>query len=160
MLPRQTVRKLLIPLTIAEVRRELDLSLEMSYKRYMMFDDSKVSYEIEVCQDDTPIRGNAMCSGDDDFDRQVEDEIIAALNDGDVWAWACVRVVARYDGIDSVVGDDYLGCCSYKGQDEFESCPYYEDMKDCARDYLYQQLEMILYRFGCINPEENPNCVE
>ena len=119
-----------------------------------MFDDSKVSYELHVEFDGTPIVGNAMCSGDDDYDVLVEDEIIERCNGGDVWAWALVRVTARYDGVDNIEGVDYLGCCSYEHEEDFKRCEYYEDMKDQARDDLYTQIESILARFGCIDPSE------
>jgi hypothetical protein len=118
------------------------------------FDDSLVEYDIDVYQDDTPVRGNAMCSGDDDFDREVEDAIITRLNDGDVWAWAAVRVTARYPGVPQVVGADHLGCCTYANEEDFKGCDYYADMKDQAREDLYAQIEGILYRFGCIDPEQ------
>jgi len=126
-----------------------------------MFDDSKVSYRIFAEQDDLPVRGNAMCSGDDDFDRQVEDAILARLDDGDVWAWASVKVEARYEGVDTfndedIVGVDYLGACNYKDEEDFKRCPYYEDMCSEARDDLYAQIEGILARFGCINPADEP----
>lgn len=125
-----------------------------------MFDDNMVSYGIECLPEHVGVRGNAMCSGDDDFDREVEDKIIAELEGGNDWAWCMVRVTARYDGIDNVVGDDYLGCCSYQGEADFKADGYYDDMKDRAREYLYAQLESIVARFGCVNPADNPECIE
>ena len=56
-----------------------------------MFDDSMVSYSIEAEFDHIPVRGNIMCSGDDDFDRSIEDAVIDRLDGGDVWAWAAVK---------------------------------------------------------------------
>ena len=116
------------------------------------FDDSQVEYDLDVYFDDIPVRGNAMCSGDDDYDREVEDAILARLADDDVWAWAQVVVTARYNGVDCVVGMDSLGACCYKDEADFKACAYYADMKDQAREDLYTQLEGVLYRFGCINP--------
>jgi hypothetical protein len=117
-----------------------------------MFDDSLVSYDLEVQYEDTPIRGNVMCSGDDDYDRECEDKVIADLIDGNVWAWCCVKCTARYDGIDSVTGVDYLGGCSYASEEDFTAPGgYWDDMKDVARDDLYTQLESIAIRLrmGC-----------
>ena len=126
-----------------------------------MFDDSKVRYEIFCSPEECPIEGNAMASGDDAFDRHCEDRIRTDLAEGNEWAWCCVRVTARYEGIDSVVGQDYLGCCSYSGIEDFKQpSEYYDDMKDRAREDLYMQLEGILARFGCVNPADNPECVE
>jgi len=119
------------------------------------FDDSMVSYEIECFPEDAPIEGNAMASGDDDYDLAVEEFIRNELRNGNEWAWCTVRVIARYDGVDSVVGMDFLGCCSYESREQFEACPYCDDMKDQAREDLYTQLEGILYRFGCVNPLES-----
>lgn len=123
------------------------------------FDDSMVSYDIECLPEYTDVRGNAMCSGDDDYDREVEDSILDDLEGGNDWAWCTVRVTARYDGVDCAVGQDYLGCCSYRDEADFKACVYYEDMCDQAREDLYAQLEGILYRFGCINPLDNPDCI-
>ncbi|MHC4121721.1 MAG: hypothetical protein ACYSWO_29975, partial [Planctomycetota bacterium] len=114
-----------------------------------MFDDSKVSFEIEVWQDDACVRGNAMCSGDDDFDREVEDTIIDRLDGGDVWAWATVRVVARYDGIDDIEGDDYLGCCNYADEADFKAGGYCDDMCDVAKEALIAELERCAAAEGC-----------
>jgi hypothetical protein len=125
-----------------------------------MFDDSKVSFEISAEPDYIKVRGNAMCSGHDDFDRGVEDAIIARRNGGDVWAWASVTVTARYDGVDSVVGIAHLGCCSYADEEEFKGGGYYADMCEDAREDLYNALEGIKYRFGCVNPADNPECVD
>jgi len=128
-----------------------------------MFDDSKVSFEIEVEGSDVEVRGNAMCSGDADADREYEDAIIARINDGDVWAWALVRVVARYDGIDDAYGDDYLSGCSYADEDDFKADGYYEDMCEVAKKELYTVLELRADKLGLdelIDPYEGDPCNE
>ena len=110
----------------------------------MRFDDSKVTYEVTAEPDDIEVRGNAMASGNDEFDRRVENEILERCAGGDVWAWASVKVTARYDDIDSVEGVDYLGGCSYADEDDFKQAGgYYDDMKKIARDDLFAQLEAI-----------------
>ena len=100
---------------------------------------------LEVRQDDTPIRGNAMASGDDDLDRKVEDEIIERLEDGDVWAWSLVEVFATVElNGETITGDsDYLGACCYHNQESFEACPYYDDMRAIAFGSLRRKLENI-----------------
>jgi len=111
----------------------------------MQFDDSKVTYELDVRQEVCPVRGNAMCSGDESFDREVEDGIIERLNNGDIWAWASVHVIARYEGVPDVHGDDYLGCCSYADEADFtRPGDYYDDMKCVAREDLKAKLEKAL----------------
>lgn len=107
----------------------------------MRFDDSKVTYEIEAEFDDIPVRGNAMASGDDAFDKEVEDKILRDIEDGDVWAWAAVTVTATYDGIPGVAGSDHLGAVSEDNEERFkEPGGYYDDMKNIARDELYKLL--------------------
>ena len=49
-----------------------------------------VEFNVRAERDWTDVRGNAMCSGDNDFDKECEDKIIADLNDGNIWAWASV----------------------------------------------------------------------
>jgi hypothetical protein len=106
-----------------------------------MYDDSKVSYEIEACEDDAEVRGNAVASGNDKYDRQVEDDILARLEVCDVWAWATVKVTATYEGLDGVEGAFYLGCCNYADEEDFKSDADYADMKDQARAELYAEME-------------------
>ena len=89
--------------------------------------ESDVTFRIEILPDDTPIRGNAIASGDDDLDRQVENEIIDRLDSGDIWAWCCVRVVASFGPLEA---DAVLGGCSYRDRAEFtERGGYFDDLK-------------------------------
>ncbi len=89
--------------------------------------------------DDLPVRGNAMASGDDALDKKVEDEIIARLERGDVWAWAAVTVEARWQGF---VGRDHLGACCYRDERDFKhSEGYYPDMCSVALDDLNRKIQ-------------------
>jgi hypothetical protein len=126
-----------------------------------MFDDSLVEYEMTVLPEDSPVRGNAMFSGDADYDREVEESIIEDLDAGNEWAWCAVKMVARYPGVDNIEGTDYLGQCSYNDEEQFKQPGgYYDDMKAEARADLYNQIESILYRFGCIDPAKHPECTD
>lgn len=97
----------------------------------------EVTYRIECLEEDTPVRGNALDSGDKAYDKQVEDEILARLHSDDLWAWCCVRVVATVtvDG-QTFEGDDYLGCSSYTDEADFKAGGYFEDMKKTALENL------------------------
>jgi hypothetical protein len=86
----------------------------------------QVEFTLEAEQDDMPVRGMAMASGDDAVDKKVEDEIIDRLDGGDVWAWASVSMTARWKGMEGV---NYLGCCSYADEEDFKKDGYYKDMK-------------------------------
>lgn len=97
----------------------------------------KATYTIRIHPEDMPVRGNAIASGDDDFDKKVEDELIERLDNGDLWAWCCVEVVAEYGGF---TGSAYLGGCSYKDEQDFAAGGYNEDMKDEAREALEDEL--------------------
>ena len=94
----------------------------------------KPEISIHVTQDDCPVRGNAMASGDDDLDREVENMILARLDNGDVWAWASVEVRAEFRGLQA---SDYLGACSYRNQRDFKrNSGYFEDMVAAATNEL------------------------
>jgi hypothetical protein len=87
---------------------------------------SDVTFTIDVEFDDLPVRGNAMASGDAEVDKEVEDEIIARLDRGDVWAWALVIVRAHWHDFE---GRAALGGCSYKDAQDFKAPDgYYPQM--------------------------------
>lgn len=92
-----------------------------------------VTYALSIEPEDAPVRGNAMASGDDAFDREVEDAILARLEAGDQWAWCGVVVTAsvEVEG-ETFEGRDTLGSCSYSNAAEFMAGGYWEDMLDQA----------------------------
>lgn len=98
--------------------------------------DGAVTYRIMIGPEDVPVRGNAMQSGDDEADRNVENDLIRRLDSGDMWAWFLVRVEAEAFGFK---GADMLGCCSYNDQADFlatEGQGYLGDMIQAARSAL------------------------
>jgi hypothetical protein len=95
---------------------------------------SEVEFSLDVEQDDVPVRGNALCSGDDELDKQAEDEILTRLRWGDPWAWAQVTVTAMWNGF---FGHAHLGGCSYRDAKEFcQPGGYYDDLCKEALDDL------------------------
>ncbi len=88
-----------------------------------------VTFTLTVEPEFTPVRGNAMASGDDAADKECEDEILDALANGFVWSWCTVKVTASWK---EWAGFDYLGCCSYANEKAFMSDGYYSDMCDNA----------------------------
>jgi hypothetical protein len=72
--------------------------------------DKEVSFRISVEQDDLEVRGNAMCSGDDDFDLECENDILRRLDRGDYTAWCYVKVTASWNGFEGFAG---IGACSF-----------------------------------------------
>ena len=102
---------------------------------------TKNDVEIDVIAefDHIPVRGNAIYSGDDAFDRKVEDEIISRINNGDVWAWASVEVKVTWETFEA---SDYSGCCMYDDENDFiQNSGYYDDMVEFALDDLNRQIE-------------------
>lgn len=98
----------------------------------------EVEFEVIAEYEQMRVRGNVIVSGDDAFDKEVEDGIIERLNNGDVWSWAMVTVRASYKGI---TANDYLGGCSYGSEEDFKKGGYYEDMKQNAYNQLIEQLK-------------------
>lgn len=92
--------------------------------------------------DPTPLRGNALASGDPVADREYEDRLIARLNDGDIWAWCVVTVTASWNGVSA---SDSLGGNSYDGEDDFcQEGGYYSDMVNEALGRLAMNLDGLL----------------
>ena len=105
------------------------------------------TFTIECTPEDAPVRGNAMASGDDALDKEVEDQIIADL-EWNEWAWCVVKVTCRYG---RASGAQYLGGCSYKDESDFSSPDGYlpqmkaEAYEECCFDVesIKQSLEGI-----------------
>lgn len=102
---------------------------------------SEVEFMIECLPEYEPVIGNALASGNDKEDRECEDQIIADLESGNEWAWCRVKVTAR---LGSLVGVDYLGCCSYSSQADFSHPEgYLPQMKDEALADLQDQIDKL-----------------
>lgn len=75
---------------------------------------------------------------DNESQEEVVNKIINDLNNGNEWAWCCVRVIGKYKGL---TGEYYLGGCSYESEEHFRTCDYYEDMKNDVYNQIINQLE-------------------
>lgn len=108
--------------------------------------ENEVTIRVTAELDHIPVRGNAMASGDDAADRECEDEILARLDDGDVWAWACVTVRATWTAPSGreYVGVDHLSACCYANEADFrQEGGYFRDMVATALDDLNESLARI-----------------
>lgn len=86
----------------------------------------EVTIRLEAEPEFVPVEGNAMASGDDAFDREVEQGILNRINLGDVWAWAMVTVTVSWGPFSA---SDHLGCCSYTDEKDFcQPGGYFDDM--------------------------------
>lgn len=88
-------------------------------------------------EEDTPIRGNVLASGDDALDRSAEHETERKLRAGNQWAWCTAVVTVAWNGIEACSA---LGCCSYASERAFRRCGYYQDLKREALDQLVDQV--------------------
>jgi hypothetical protein len=89
----------------------------------------EIRYTLECLPEEIPIRGNAMASGDDNFDRETENQIIADYESGNEWAWCCVKMTATCGGFE---GTDFLSGCNYANEEDFRAGGYFEDMQQEA----------------------------
>jgi hypothetical protein len=107
----------------------------------------KVSYTIEALPEDMSVRGNAMASGDDAYDKEVEDAIIADLEAGNEWAWCTVKVTCTLEisSGHTWTGEAYLSGCSYRNERDFlEANDYAEQMKhEAYEDALAKGQRMV-----------------
>ena len=92
---------------------------------------------LTINHEDTPVRGNALASGDAAEDKRCEDAILERLDRGDEYAWFRADVTAEYAGIEC---SSYLGCCSYRDEADFKNDAYYADMVDEALGKLQGRL--------------------
>lgn len=105
-----------------------------------------LTYEVELLPEDQPVRGNVMDSGDKEYDKKVEDEVIAQLDRGEYWAWCVLHVTAKLtvEGATKKLtfeGEDYLGGCSGKSEEEvLTHSDYIDDMKENARANLKERM--------------------
>ena len=93
------------------------------------------------------VRGNAVASGDDEHDKEVEDEIINRLNHGNLEAWFDAECFCHHlkTGINSSA---FLGGCSYNAFDEFLAYNWRsmarESYHECAKEI--ERIKMALVR--------------
>src|SRR3972149_4055343 len=99
----------------------------------------EVKYAVEIAPEDIPPEGNAIASGDAAVGAEYIANIRRRLENGDLWAWCCVKVSARWGGFEGV---DYLGACCYEDEASFmQDGGYYQDMKERALEDLESQLQ-------------------
>ena len=97
-------------------------------------------FSVHCLPEDLPIRGNCMCSGDDEADEAAALEIERQLDAGNEWAWCTIEVKAQ---LGSLHASSHLGCCSYESEEAFKACPYFEDMKTDACELIRDKLDAL-----------------
>jgi len=94
--------------------------------------ESDVDFELECLPEDMEVRGNAVASGDDAYDKKIEDKILSDLEQNK-WVWCMVKVTAKWKGFE---GTDHLGGCQYDDEADFEQGRDFQIMKEHALDDL------------------------
>jgi len=119
-----------------------------------------VTVTVECQPEDLPVRGNAMSSGLEWADREAEDTILAALNEGNQWAWCSVRVRVTWTAPSGRTyhADSHLGACSYPNEATFLADEYFADMVAGAMGQLDDDLRAERSDLNSLDPatEEAP----
>lgn len=94
-------------------------------------------YEVEISP--IMVEGNVLASGDDEIDWKAEQAVISAVNSGNVWMWAVVKVTACLRLADEeIAASTYLGG-SWLDEDDF-LMDSYDDFCAEALSQLQRQL--------------------
>ncbi len=116
-----------------------------------------VEYHHVLDFDDVPVRGNTMASGDDAFDREVEEEILQRMDRGDVAAWALAQVHATLEfdvngeELFQGIGETAVGPCSYGSTKElWESVLSNYNLRGDALDHAADDLRRQLTSPGLL----------
>lgn len=97
-----------------------------------------VEYDHSYEESHVPIHGNAMASGDDEFDKECENDILGSLQRGDTHAWCDILVNAR---LGHYVGTDSLCAVSVQKAEEIEGVIEENGMRDNALAVLVKVIE-------------------
>lgn len=100
----------------------------------------KIEIQIQVEQEDDSYRDAHDHGKTEDGAANIE-WIQSRLESGSVWAWAHVRVLAKYQDIE---GWDSMGCCSYEDEAAFRRCDYFEQLVGEAVKQIATTLEEIV----------------
>lgn len=101
-------------------------------------DLNDVAYSWDYDPSEVPVRGNAVASGDDTFDRECENRILADLANGEDYAWCDVVVKAT---LGPFVGVDSLCAVSVHKESDLESMIKEYGMRENALTDLTTQIK-------------------
>lgn len=133
--------------TITKAREKTDMCTELKIRvRQLTKDTPGVKVTVTCEPDITDVRGNVSASGDDAYDKQIEDETIRRMRHN-VWAWCSVKVEMTYLELSAC---DYLGGCSYEDEDEFKQGDEYEDMVNVCLEEIQSRIDEIVQKNAVI----------
>jgi hypothetical protein len=103
----------------------------------------KINYKVYIETEHEVVRGNASATGNDIYDKKVEDEILERLHNGDTTAWCCVVVIAEFMGYSYT---EVLGCCSIKEGITVEDYAENMDLFNEAKAGLIKEIRGIQFK--------------
>lgn len=86
----------------------------------------KVEWKLQCMPETEPIRGNLCDSGDARLDKEQEDQILKAIDDGNDWAWCWIRVTGEWHGLKA---EACISCCSYESEAQFKELGGYGELQ-------------------------------
>lgn len=106
----------------------------------------------KVTEDDVDIRIECL---EEDIDpmEQFDDPIIARdikqkYDEGNDWAWCCVKVTVFHAEEATFKSTQYLGGCSYENEEDFKKDLYYKGMVNEALGNIQRDMEEV-FAFLC-----------
>ena len=101
----------------------------------------QVEFSLKVEEEEIPVRGNAIDTGNREEDRKYEKKILDRLDAGDVWAWCSVLITCEWRGLKGYAS---LGCCCYTNEADFKNNSlHYEEMRQEAYADLLKKIEAL-----------------
>lgn len=97
----------------------------MTKRKPITSNDRDIAITIACLPEDLEIEGNASAV-DEVTDKRTEQWIRDQLENGNPWAWCTVMVRVTYRGV--ITHEEYLGACSYEGEEAFRAGGYFDDM--------------------------------
>lgn len=100
--------------------------------------ESEVQFTLEALDEDSsPI--DSFGYDTEEENEQAAKEIQEDIDSGNPYAWFVAKVTARWNGFHA---SEYLGCCSYKSEEDFKTeSGYYPQMRSEALAALNEQLD-------------------
>ena len=114
----------------------------MTEKKLLTYLHEHAEIEIEALPEHASIDGN--CSAlDEEANKEAARWVRQELDNGNQWAWCVAKVTVSYQEVEA---SSYLGCCSYKSQEDFMIGGYYVDMLQEAIEELASNLLQVAAR--------------
>lgn len=111
--------------------------------------ESEVEFSFECLPEESHPRDH-FASGEEQYDREDIAKVLEELEKGNEWGWCCIKVTAKWK---QFTGSDFLGCCSYSSQKDFETDEYYSDMKTQALEALNNAIQCSVFAARAVERE-------